>query len=73
MKFNEKFHFFILFLKTLSSFSNQDDGGIIIFGIDETHNYEQCGVYDLQDNKKITDQCDSMYLKVRPLSLIFQF
>ena len=24
---------------TLSSFSNQDEGGIIIFGVDETDNY----------------------------------
>ena len=56
------------FYDTLSSFSNQDDGGIIIFGIDENHNYDQCGVYDLQDiQQKITEQCDSMYPKVRPL------
>ena len=56
------------FYDTLSSFSNQDDGGIIIFGIDEKHNYERCGVYDLQDiQQKITEQCDSMYPKVRPL------
>lgn len=31
---------------TLSSFSNQDNGGIIIFGIDESNDYEICGVYD---------------------------
>ena len=31
---------------TLSSFSNQDDGGIIIFGIDESNDYEVVGVYD---------------------------
>ena len=53
---------------TLSSFSNRDDGGIIIFGIDEKKNFEQCGVYDLQDiQQKITEQCDSMTPKVRPL------
>ena len=34
---------------TLSSFSNQDDGGIIIFGVDESNDYEVCGVYDAQD------------------------
>lgn len=34
---------------TLSSFSNQDDGGIIIFGIDENKDYEVVGVYDPQD------------------------
>ena len=53
---------------TLSSFSNRDDGGIIIFGIDEKNTYERCGVYDLQDiQQKITEQCDSMSPKVRPL------
>lgn len=56
------------FYDTLSSFSNRDDGGIIIFGIDEKENFEQCGVYDLQDiQQKITEQCDSMTPKVRPL------
>ena len=37
---------------TLSSFSNQDIGGIIIFGIDENKNYEAVGVYDAQDLQK---------------------
>lgn len=53
---------------TLSSFSNRDDGGIIIFGIDEKNNFEKCGVYDLQDiQQKITEQCNVMIPKVRPL------
>ena len=53
---------------TLSSFSNRDDGGIIIFGIDENNNFEKCGVYDLQDlQQKVTEQCDAMAPKVRPL------
>lgn len=53
---------------TLSSFSNSADGGIIIFGIDEQNDFELCGVYDLQDiQQKITEQCDSMEPKVRPL------
>ena len=56
------------FYDTLSSFSNRDDGGIIIFGVDEKENFDQCGVYDLQDiQQKITEQCDSMTPKVRPL------
>ena len=42
---------------TLSSFSNQDDGGIIIFGIDESDNYSIKGVYDAQDlQKKVTER-----------------
>lgn len=53
---------------TLSSFSNSNEGGIIIFGIDEKNNFDLCGVYDLQDiQQKITEQCDSMTPKVRPL------
>ena len=53
---------------TLSSFSNQDDGGVIIFGIDEADNYKECGVYDPQDiQKKINEQCKQMTPVVRPL------
>jgi ATP-dependent DNA helicase RecG len=53
---------------TLSSFSNQDDGGIIIFGIDENKDYEVVGVYDAQDlQKKINEQCKQMEPVVRAL------
>ena len=53
---------------TLSSFSNQDDGGIIIFGIDEMNNYEVVGVYDPQDlQKKVTEQCKQMEPAIRAL------
>jgi len=53
---------------TLSSFSNSNEGGVIIFGIDEQNDFDLCGVYDLQDiQQKITEQCDSMTPKVRPL------
>lgn len=56
---------------TLSSFSNQDDGGIIIFGVDEEHGFEECGVYDPQDiQKKINEQCLQMEPVVRPLLTI---
>ena len=34
---------------TLSSFSNQDEGGIIVFGIDESQDFKTVGVYDPQD------------------------
>ena len=37
---------------TLSSFSNQDGGGIILFGIDEVSDFTITGVYDLQDLQK---------------------
>ena len=53
---------------SLSSFSNQDDGGIIIFGIDEKDNYAIKGVYDAQDlQKKVTEQCKQMEPSVRAL------
>ena len=53
---------------TLSSFSNQDEGGILIFGIDEEDNYNECGVYDPQDlQKKVKEQCLQMQPAVRPL------
>lgn len=53
---------------SLSSFSNQDDGGIIIFGVDEKQNYKEVGVYDPQDiQKKINEQCLQMEPVIRPL------
>lgn len=53
---------------TLSSFSNQDDGGIIVFGIDEKKDFSVCGVYDVQDlQKKVTEQCKQMEPVVRAL------
>lgn len=58
---------------TLSSFSNQDDGGIIVFGVDETRNYLECGVYDPQDiQKKINEQCLQMSPIVRPLLTVVE-
>lgn len=53
---------------TLSSFSNQDDGGIIIFGINENDNYSIVDIYDVQDlQKQINNQCKEMEPVVRPL------
>ncbi len=53
---------------TLSSFSNQDDGGIIVFGIDESSDFSVVGVYDTQDlQKQINNQCKEMEPPVRPL------
>ena len=53
---------------TLSSFSNQSSGGIILFGIDEKANYEVVGVYDAQDlQHRVSEQCKEMSPEVRPL------
>ena len=58
---------------TLSSFSNQDDGGTIIFGVDEKQNYKEVGVYDPQDiQKKINEQCLQMEPIVRPLLTVVE-
>lgn len=58
---------------SLSSFSNQDEGGIIIFGIDEEHDYKEVGVYDPQDiQKKINEQCLQMEPIVRPLLTVIE-
>lgn len=51
---------------TLSSFSNQDSGGVLLFGVDETKSFEVVGVYDLQSlQKKVTEQCSQMEPPVR--------
>ncbi len=56
---------------TLSSFSNQDEGGILIFGVDEKDDYAVCGVYDAQDlQKKVMEQCKQMEPAVRALFTI---
>lgn len=53
---------------TLSSFSNQIGGGIIIFGVDESSGYKVVGVYDSQDlQRKIVEQSLQMEPVVRPL------
>jgi len=58
---------------SLSSFSNQDEGGIIIFGIDEAQEYKEVGVYDPQDiQKKINEQCLQMEPVVRPLLTVVE-
>ena len=51
---------------TLSSFSNQDSGGVILFGLDEAKEFAPVGVYDPQDlQKKVTEQCQQMEPPVR--------
>ncbi|MBE5955793.1 MAG: AAA family ATPase [Lachnospiraceae bacterium] len=51
---------------TLSSFSNQDGGGTMLFGVDESKEFEVVGVFDLQLlQKKVTEQCNQMEPPVR--------
>lgn len=53
---------------TLSSFANQNGGGIIIFGIDQENDYHVSGVYDAHDLQvKVTEQANQMLPIIRPL------
>jgi ATP-dependent DNA helicase RecG len=53
---------------SLSSFSNQDNGGIIIFGIDEKTDFSVVGVYEAQDLQvQVNNQCKQMEPLVRAL------
>ena len=53
---------------TLSSFSNQDEGGVILFGVCEEDGYKEVGVYDAADlQKKVNEQALQMEPIVRPL------
>lgn len=56
---------------TLSSFSNQQNGGTIVFGVDENENFNVCGVYDAADlQKRIMEQSLQMEPVVRPLCTV---
>ncbi|MBR5070722.1 MAG: putative DNA binding domain-containing protein, partial [Oscillospiraceae bacterium] len=51
---------------TLSSFSNQDEGGIILFGVSERKDYNVVGVYDIENaQKKAMEACGQMEPNVR--------
>ena len=59
---------------TLSSFSNQDEGGVIVFGLDEAEGFAPVGVYDLQDlQKKVTEQCQQMRPPVRAVFTMTEY
>ena len=59
---------------TLSAFSNQDNGGIIIFGISEDKDFATVGVYNAQDlQKKVTEQCKQMEPVIRPLFTVANY
>ena len=59
---------------TLSSFSNQNDGGTIIFGVDESAGYEVTGVYDAQDLQvQVKNAAEQMDPVVRPFFTIAEY
>ena len=58
---------------TLSSFSNQDDGGIILFGLDESEDFRAVGVFDVQALQKgITEQCNMIEPTVRAIFSVLE-
>lgn len=53
---------------TISAFSNQNSGGVLLFGLDEKQNFKRVGIYDAQDlQKKVMEYCEQMTPVVRPL------
>lgn len=58
---------------TLSSFSNQDDGGVILFGLDEEQGFAPVGVYDAGDlQRRIMEDCKQMTPPVRALLTVHE-
>lgn len=57
---------------TFSSFSNQNDGGTIVFGLDEKQGFAKVGVYDAQDlQKKLMEVGEAMTPVVRPVLSVY--
>lgn len=57
---------------TISAFSNQNSGGIFVFGLDEKENFKKVGVYDTQDlQKKVMEYCEQMTPVVRPVFTVY--
>lgn len=58
---------------TLSSFSNQDTGGVIVFGLDEKKDFELVGVFDVQQlQHDVSEQCKQMEPEIRPLMTVVE-
>lgn len=52
---------------TISAFSNQNSGGIFVFGLEEKNGFAKAGVYDAQDlERKVMEYCEQMTPIVRP-------
>lgn len=46
---------------TLSAFSNQPEGGTILFGVDESAGFKAVGVYNVQDLQvRVREMCEEM-------------
>lgn len=59
---------------TLSSFSNQEQGGVIVFGLDESSGFAVTGVDDVQLlQKKVMEQCNQMEPPVRAVFTVTEY
>lgn len=57
---------------TISAFSNQNSGGIFVFGLDEKSGFRKVGVYNAQDlQKKVMEYCEQMTPVVRPVLTVY--
>ena len=57
---------------TISAFSNQNSGGVFVFGLDEKAGFRKLGVYDAQDlQKKVMEYCEQMTPIVRPVFTVY--
>ncbi len=57
---------------TFSAFANQNEGGMLLFGLDEKQGFAKVGVYDAQDlQKKLMEVGESMTPVVRPVLSVY--
>lgn len=57
---------------TFSAFANQNEGGTIVFGLDEKQGFAKVGVYDAQDlQKKLMEVGEAMTPVVRPVLSVY--
>lgn len=57
---------------TISSFSNQNSGGVFVFGLNEKDSFKKVGVYSAQDlQKRVMEYCEQMTPVVRPVFTVY--
>lgn len=57
---------------TFSAFANQNEGGILLFGLDEGQAFAKVGVYDVNDlQRKLQEIGEEMYPVVRPILSVY--
>ena len=57
---------------TISAFANQDEGGVLLFGLDEQSGFAKVGVYDAQQlQKKVGEYCEQMMPPVRAVFTVY--